>query len=237
MLSERCMAMKKIVCVEDDTSIRELIMYTLEMTGYSADGFARSREFWDFLNAGSTDSRFPDLILLDVMLPDEDGVSILRRLKEQENTRDIPVIMLTAKNSEFDKVNALDLGADDYVTKPFGMMELMSRVRAVLRRCSRQEPPSLQLQDIVMNDLRHEVRLHGETVNLTLKEYELLRYFLQNPNIVLTRNQLLERLWGYDYAGESRTLDVHIATLRQKLKEAGEQIETVRGVGYRMRKS
>jgi len=229
--------MKRIVCVEDDTSIRELIVYTLELTGYKANGFENGKEFQDFLNGHMADSERPDLILMDVMLPDKDGVSILRSLKEQETFRDIPVIMLTAKNSEFDKVNALDLGADDYVTKPFGMMELMSRVRAVLRRCSRQKPESLRLNDIILDDLNHEVWLQGETINLTLKEYELLRYFMQNPNIVLTRTQLLEKLWGYDFIGESRTLDVHIATLRQKLKQNGEQIETVRGVGYRIRKS
>lgn len=189
--------MKTIDCVEDDASIRELIIYTLEMTGYRARGFSCGQEFWRFLQKTDPDFAPADLILLDIMLPDEDGVSILRRLKAQESTMDIPVIMPTAKNSEFDKVTALDLGADDYVTKPFGMMELMSRVRAVMRRCDVNRKVSVyRFQDLEMNDSSHEVRLKDEPVNLTLKEYELLKCFLLNPDIVLTRTQLLDKLWG-----------------------------------------
>ena len=180
----------------------------------------------------------PELVLMDIMLPGEDGIELLKRLKASPKTRDIPVIMVTAKGAEYDKVKGLDLGADDYVTKPFGMMELISRIKAVLRRSQKS---SNELQDIIkvgdieIDTKKHEVTASGEIVNLTLKEYELLKRLMKNSNIVMTRDLLLEEIWGYDFDGETRTVDVHVRTLRQKLGKSGERIETVRGVGYRMR--
>ena len=227
--------MNTIFCIEDEDNIRELLIYTLEMTGFHAKGFAAGDSFWEYLSQNPTEK--PDLILLDVMLPGESGLSILQKIRERNPLKAVPVIMLTAKSGEIDKVSALDRGADDYITKPFGMMELVSRIRAVLRRCggSAVFHPLLTLDGLSMDDVRHEVTVSGRQVNLTLKEYELLKFLMNNPDIVLTRSQLQNQLWGYDYSGESRTLDVHIATLRQKLGEAGDRIETVRGVGYRMR--
>ena len=221
-----------IYCVEDDSSIRELVVYTLESTGFHARGFEDGKLFEEALA-----QEVPELVLLDIMLPGEDGMQILKKLKDSSRTKDIPVIMVTAKGAEYDKVMGLDAGADDYVTKPFGMMELVSRIKAVLRRSQKkenQEEHMLSYGEIQMNTGKHEVTVGGEVVQLTLKEYELLKRLMKNPNMVLTRDQLLEDIWGYDFDGETRTVDVHVRTLRQKLGNCGECIETVRGVGYRM---
>ena len=221
-----------IFCVEDDSNIRELVVYTLETTGFQARGFEEGKSFLEALALET-----PDLILMDIMLPGEDGISLLKRLKNSSKTRDIPVIMVTAKGAEYDKVKGLDLGADDYVTKPFGMMELVSRIKAVLRRSGAAKKKA---EDIIVsgnleiNTKKHEVRADGEVIGLTLKEYELLKRLMENPNIVMTRDSLLEEIWGYDFDGETRTVDVHVRTLRQKLGEAGNLVETVRGVGYRI---
>lgn len=221
-----------IFCVEDDGNIRELVVYTLESTGFQARGFEDGSSFLEALALET-----PELVLLDIMLPGEDGMELLRKLKASKKTKDIPVIMVTAKGAEYDKVKGLDAGADDYVTKPFGMMELISRIKAVLRRSAKGSVSSedtFEIGEIRLDLKKHEVTVHGEVVNLTLKEYELLKRLMKNSNIVLTRDQLLEDIWGYDFDGETRTVDVHVRTLRQKLGDAGEQIETVRGVGYRM---
>lgn len=221
-----------IYCVEDDSSIRELVVYTLESTGFHARGFEDGKMFEEALA-----QEVPELVLLDIMLPGEDGMQILKKLKSSSKTKDIPVIMVTAKGAEYDKVMGLDAGADDYVTKPFGMMELVSRIKAVLRRSQKKdgsEEKILSYGEIQMNTGKHEVTVGGEVVQLTLKEYELLKRLIKNPNMVLTRDQLLEDIWGYDFDGETRTVDVHVRTLRQKLGSCGECIETVRGVGYRM---
>lgn len=223
-----------IFCVEDDSNIRELVVYTLETTGFRARGFEDGKEFWETLALET-----PKLVLLDIMLPGEDGIEILKKLKSSPRTREIPVIMVTAKGAEYDKVKGLDLGADDYVTKPFGMMELVSRVKAVLRRsekASRDQKSILAAGDIEIDTQKHEVTAAGEVVNLTLKEYELLKRLMENQNVVMTRDRLLEDIWGYDFDGETRTVDVHVRTLRQKLGSCGDKIETVRGVGYRMSK-
>ncbi len=219
-----------IYCVEDDDNIRELVIYTLETTGLKAKGFAEGAEFMEALAFDT-----PELILLDIMLPGEDGLAILRKLKNSSKTKDIPVIMVTAKGTEYDKVIGLDSGADDYVTKPFGMMELVSRIKAVLRRSGQTaDKADLEVDGVKMNVKKHEVTVDGQAVTLTLKEYELLERLMRNRNIVLTRDQLLEDIWGYDFAGETRTVDVHVRTLRHKLGEKGAIIETVRGVGYRI---
>ena len=221
-----------IFCVEDDGNIRELVVYTLESTGFQARGFEDGSSFLEALALET-----PELVLLDIMLPGEDGMELLRKLKASKKTKDIPVIMVTAKGAEYDKVKGLDAGADDYVTKPFGMMELISRIKAVLRRSAKGSVSSedtFEIGEIRLDPKNHQVTVHGEVVNLTLKEYELLKRLMKNSNIVLTRDQLLEDIWGYDFDGETRTVDVHVRTLRQKLGDAGEQIETVRGVGYRM---
>ena len=221
-----------IFCVEDDGNIRELVVYTLESTGFQARGFEDGSSFLEALALET-----PELVLLDIMLPGEDGMELLRKLKASKKTKDIPVIMVTAKGAEYDKVKGLDAGADDYVTKPFGMMELISRIKAVLRRSAKGSVSSedtFEIGEIRLDPKKNEVTVHGEVVNLTLKEYELLKRLMKNSNIVLTRDQLLEDIWGYDFDGETRTVDVHVRTLRQKLGDAGEQIETVRGVGYRM---
>ncbi|MEG0590430.1 MAG: response regulator transcription factor [Lachnospiraceae bacterium] len=218
-----------IYCVEDDSNIRELVVYTLESTGMKACGFEDGKAFMEAL-AFET----PSLILLDIMLPGEDGLELLHKLKSSAKTKEIPVIMVTAKGGEYDKVIGLDGGADDYVTKPFGMMELVSRVKAVLRRTEKTKDPIVQVGDLKLDIKKHEVTVHHTPVLLTLKEFELLEQFVRNQNIVLTRDRLLEKIWGYDFDGETRTVDVHVRTLRQKLGSAGEMIETVRGVGYRM---
>ena len=219
-----------IYCVEDEKNIRELLIYTLETTGFSARGMANSKELKDALK-----EELPDLILLDIMLPGEDGYSILERLKASSETQNIPVIMVTAKEAEYDKVRGLEAGADDYITKPFGMMEFVARVKAVLRRCSRQEEDKeLKCDDLRLSVGRHKVYWKEEKVELTRKEFELLQYSMENKGLVMTRNQILCHVWGYDFDGETRTVDVHVRTLRQKLGEAGNLIETVRGVGYRI---
>ena len=219
-----------IYCVEDDDNIRELVIYTLETTGLKAQGFAEGGSFMEALAFDT-----PELILLDIMLPGEDGLSLLRKLKSSSKTKDIPVIMVTAKGAEYDKVIGLDSGADDYVTKPFGMMELVSRVKAVMRRTGRApDKDDMSVGGVCVNVKKHEVTVDGKAVTLTLKEFELLERLMRNQNLVLTRDQLLADIWGYDFDGETRTVDVHVRTLRQKLGEKGEIIETVRGVGYRV---
>ncbi len=219
-----------IWCVEDDPSIREIEVYALNSTGLEARGFADGREFWKAL-----EEETPELVLLDVMLPGEDGVAILKRLRDQERWQEIPVIMATAKGTEFDKVQSLDLGADDYITKPFGMMEMVSRVKAVLRRSQpKQALSSLKLKGLTLDESQHTVTIDGERVVLTYKEYELLRLFLSHPGMAFSREQLLQTVWNTDYAVETRTVDMHIRTLRQKLGQYGRYIETIRGVGYRL---
>ena len=218
-----------IYCVEDDSNIRELVIYTLESTGLKAKGFSNGAVFFQALG-----EEMPELILLDIMLPGEDGLKILKRLKSENKTRDIPVIMVTAKGAEFDKVVGLDAGADDYITKPFGMMELVSRIKAVLRRTHKSEEINkFNIGEVSLDVLKHEVRVAGKLVNLTLKEFDVLEKLMHNQGIVLTREQLLGEIWGYNFDGETRTVDVHIRTLRQKLGEKGDIIETIRGVGYR----
>lgn len=217
-----------IFCVEDDSSIRELVVYTLRNTGFEAEGFTEGTEMFLALS-----NPMPELILLDIMLPGMDGIEILKRLKSNKTTKDIPVIMLTAKGTEYDKVIGLDNGADDYVTKPFGMMELISRVKAVLRRVQPKEhSDQLSCGDVVLNVEKHLVTAAGVQILLTLKEFEVLRFLMENKGLVLSRDILLERIWGYDFDGETRTVDVHVRTLRQKLGESGQIIETIRGVGY-----
>ena len=217
-----------IWCVEDDPGIREIEVYALNSTGLDSRGFENGTQLWQALE-GET----PGLILLDVMLPGEDGVTILQRLRADERYRDIPVIMATAKGTEFDKVQSLDLGADDYITKPFGMMEMVSRVKAVLRRTQpRQSAALLKLGGLTLDENQHTVAIDGQRVVLTFKEYELLRLFLSHPGMAFSRDQLLQTVWNTDYAVETRTVDMHIRTLRQKLGAYGSCIETIRGVGY-----
>lgn len=217
-----------IFCVEDDSSIRELLVYTLRNTGFEAEGFIEGNELFLALS-----NQTPELILLDIMLPGMDGIEILKRLKSSKATKDVPVIILTAKGTEYDKVIGLDNGADDYVTKPFGMMELISRVKAVLRRVkSKEETGQLSCGEVVLNVEKHSVIAAEKQILLTLKEFEVLRLLMENRGVVLSRNILLERIWGYDFDGETRTVDVHVRTLRQKLGESGHIIETIRGVGY-----
>lgn len=219
-----------IFCVEDDKNIRDLVVYTINTTGMHAYGLEDGKALFKALA-----SETPELILLDIMLPGEDGLSILRKLKSSSKTKNIPVIMVTAKGSEYDKVVGLDEGADDYVAKPFGMMELVSRIKAVLRRTQREQGvEEIVVDNLKINLKRHEVTVDGQPVTLTLKEFELLRKLMKNKNIVLTRDQLLGEIWGYDFDGETRTVDVHVRTLRQKLGSAGELVQTVRGVGYRL---
>lgn len=219
-----------IYCVEDDGNIRELVVYTLNTTGMEACGFEDGKSFMEAL-AFET----PELILLDIMLPGEDGLSLLKKLKSSQKTKEIPVIMVTAKGAEYDKVIGLDGGADDYVTKPFGMMELVSRIKAVLRRTKKEKGDGqYSIGNLSIDLKKHLVFVDGKQVTLTLKEFELLGRLVQNTNIVLTRDRLLEDIWGYDFDGETRTVDVHVRTLRQKLGSAGDMIQTVRGVGYRL---
>lgn len=220
-----------IYCVEDDTGIRELMIYTLKASGFEARGFAEASEFWQALS-----EKLPELILLDIMLPGEDGISILKRLKADARTADIPVIMATAKGNEYDKVIGLDLGADDYLAKPFGMMEMASRVRAVLRRSGRaaEKQQLIRVGGLEMNLGEHIVTADGIRVQLTLKEFELLRTFMTSPGRAFTREQLLSSVWSEDFLGETRTVDVHVGTLRQKLGACGKYIRTVRGVGYKL---
>ena len=219
-----------IWCVEDDASIREIEVYTLNSTGFQARGFADGASF-----RAALETETPELVLLDVMLPGEDGVSLLRYLRQTPQTRDVPVIMATAKGMEYDKIQSLDMGADDYLVKPFGMMEMVSRVKAVLRRCgARSVPQQRRLGGLVLDEESRTVTADGENITLTYKEFELLRLFLSHPGTAFSRDQLMADVWGIDYCGETRTVDMHIRTLRQKLGIYGEKIETVRGVGYRM---
>lgn len=219
-----------IFCVEDDASIRDIEIYTLQSTGFEAQGFASGEELFEALR-----TKLPELLLLDVMLSGDDGVTILRKLRANPVTKSLPVIMATAKGTEYDKIMSLDLGADDYLVKPFGMMEMVSRVRAVLRRVSpKQEMQILRAGEIEMNLNEHTVTAEGERIALTLKEFDVLRLFMAHPGMVFTRDRLLSDVWGTDYDGETRTVDVHIRTLRQKLGVCGEHVKTVRGIGYRM---
>ena len=219
-----------IFCVEDDNSIRDLMIYTLNSAGFEAKGFAEGESFFEALQ-----DQKPDLIMLDVMLPGDDGITILKRLKAQSNTAHVPVIMATAKGTEFDKVIGLDTGADDYLTKPFGMMEMIARIKAVLRRSMPKEELNVLLAGkLELNLNEHTVTVSGKRVQLTLKEFEMLRLFMEHIGRVYTRDQLLSKIWGADYIGETRTVDVHIGTLRTKLEDCGDYIQTVRGVGYRM---
>ncbi len=223
-----------IYCVEDEQNICELEVYTLQSVGMEAKGCASGRELFAEL-----EKKLPQLIVLDIMLPDEDGVSILRRLRADTRYAAIPVIMATAKGSEFDKVKGLNSGADDYITKPFGMLEMVARIKAVLRRCAvpgqTLSPEGvIRAGSLEVNPLEHKVSVDGREVVLTLKEYELLKKFLLYPGIVFSRDKLLNDIWGYEFSGETRTVDVHIRTLRQKLGSAGDLVETIRGVGYRM---
>jgi len=224
--------MEMIFCVEDDIGIRELMLYTLRASGYEAEGFEDAESFWAAMNEA-----VPDLVMLDVMLPDEDGISILKKIRDDAATSQIPVIMASAKGTEYDKVLGLDLGADDYLAKPFGMMEMVSHVRAVLRRSGKPDGAAgeiLRYADIEMNEKNHTVRAAGNDTELTYKEYELLKKFLKNPGRVFSRDALLSSVWGSDYAGETRTVDVHVGSLRSKLGSAGSAIKTVRGVGYKL---
>lgn len=224
-----------IYFVEDDLNIRDLVVYTLNSTGFTARGFTNYQEFREAL-----EELLPEMILLDIMLPGVDGIQILRRIRANPKTKSIPVIMVTAKGAEFDKVKSLDLGADDYITKPFGMMELVSRVRAVLRRVARptdlidEDEEILTIGTIELNLPRHTLTVAGKKVQLTLKEYELLEELMSQPGILFSRDRLLDSIWGYSFHGETRTVDVHIRTLRKKLGPAAKHIETVRGVGYKI---
>ncbi len=221
-----------IFCVEDDAGIRDLMIYTLNASGFQAAGFGSAKEFYE-----AAADTVPELVMLDIMLPGEDGISVLKRLKADPRTADVPVILATAKGNEYDKVIGLDLGADDYLAKPFGMMEMASRVRAVLRRSGRaagKKDRLVCIGGLEMNLGEHTVTADGRRVQLTLKEYELLHTFMTNPGRAFTREQLLSSVWCEDFMGETRTVDVHVGTLRQKLGKCGAYIRTVRGVGYRM---
>ena len=219
-----------IWCIEDDASIRDIEIYTLLSTGFEAKGFENGKVSFEALK-----DEQPDLILLDVMMPEMDGIEFLKKVKSSSVFCDIPIIMATAKGSEYDKVKSLDMGADDYLVKPFGMMEMVSRIKAVLRRCKpKQKDNLLEMGDLVLNQEERTLLINEEKVALTYKEFELLQLFLSHPGKVYTRDVLYNEIWGSDYIGESRTVDMHIRTLRQKLGNYGEMIETVRNVGYRM---
>ncbi len=218
-----------IYCVEDDNTIREMEVYTLEQTGFTARGFSDGKVLFEALK-----DELPELIVLDIMLPGEDGIEILKELRENSRYKDIPVIMATAKGTEMDKITGLNLGADDYLVKPFGVMEMVARVGAVLRRTKKSDENCITVGSIVLNDAEHTVTVNGENVELTHKEFDMLRLFIKNKNIVFSREKLMNEVWGSDYMGESRTVDAHIKTLRQKLGVAGGQIKTVIGVGYRL---
>ncbi len=219
-----------IYILEDDKNIREIESYSLKNSGYSVEEFEYAKPFWNKVS-----ERKPDLVLLDIMLPDSDGVEVLKKLRRNPETKKVPVVMVTAKSSEIDKVKGLDNGADDYITKPFGVMELISRVKAVLRRVNQMEEEKLmRLHEIFMDNEKRMVYVSDVPCELTYKEFELLKLFLQNAGIVMARESIMERVWGVDFEGESRTLDMHIKTLRQKLGVAGKYIKTVRNVGYRI---
>ncbi|MDO5123055.1 MAG: response regulator transcription factor [Eubacteriales bacterium] len=220
-----------IYFVEDDENIRELVVYTLGSVGMEATGFPTPEAFWTAM-----DEALPTLVLLDIMLPGEDGLSILKKLRDNKATKKLPVIILTAKAAEYDKVKGFDLGADDYVPKPFGMMELVARIKAVLRRSDDKSSAEdkYEIGPLTVSPEKHKVKVNGEKVTLTYKEFEMLCYLLENRDMVLSRDQILNHVWGYSFDGESRTVDVHIRTLRQKLGEAGYLITTIRGVGYKL---
>ena len=221
--------MYKIFVVEDDENIRGIVLYALQAAGFEAVGYEAGEELLVALN-----TQLPSLILLDIMLPKNDGLTVLKQLRSTQKTKSIPVIMLTAKNSEFDKVKGLNMGADDYIPKPFGVMELIARVNAVLRRGGAEKTKALNVSGILLDHSKREVRTGAEPITLTFKEYELLYYLMNNAGIVLSRDKILETVWGYDFEGESRTVDMHIKTLRKKLGEYGECIKTVRNVGYKI---
>lgn len=224
--------MPLLYCIEDDESIRELIIYALKNSGFEAIGFEDGESFFKTLKNPQ-----PSLILLDIMLPGDDGYTVLEKLKSNIKTYEIPVIMLTSKTNEFDKVKALDMGADDYIEKPFGVMELISRIKAVLRRSTKlidSSSSSLCIGEICIDNDKHMVTVLGKEVNLTYKEFELLYYLMKNRDIVLSREKIMNEVWGFDFEGESRTVDVHIRTLRLKLGDAGELIQTIRSVGYKI---
>ena len=222
--------MSVIYIGEDDKNISEIESYALKNSGYQVESFENARTFWS-----RCQDRRPELILLDVMLPDSDGIEVLKKIRRNPDIRRVPVIMVTAKSSEIDKVKGLDNGADDYITKPFGIMELISRVKALLRRMNQdEEEKQLTFQNIILDCEKRQVLLDGQLCELTYKEFELLKLFLQNAGIVMTRENIMEKVWGIDFEGESRTLDMHIKTLRQKLGDAGKHIKTVRNVGYRI---
>ena len=219
-----------IYFLEDDNNIRNFVIYALNNTGLEAEGFETPEKFWEAMK-----NEMPDLLLLDIMLPGEDGISILKKIRNNGRTRKLPVIMLTAKGTEYDKVLGLDSGADDYVSKPFGTMELISRIKALLRRTGNDdEPAEYRRGSLYVCPSKHIVRVDDKDVTLTLKEFELLCFLFKNNGMVLTRDELLSHIWGYEFDGESRTVDVHIRTLRSKLGDAGKYIETVRGIGYKM---
>ena len=218
-----------IYLVEDDDNIRELVVYTLNSTGLKAKGFSNPKDFWKAL-----EENIPAMVLLDIMLPDEDCLEILKKLRADKKTKKMPVMMLTAKSSEYDKVVGFELGADDYLAKPFGMMELIARVKALRRRTLTSGEDEYKVGELYVCPSKHIVKVCGEDVVLTLKEFEMLCYLLENRGIVLTRDKILNEIWGYSFDGESRTVDVHIRTLRQKLGEAGNVVETVRGIGYKV---
>ena len=219
-----------IWCVDDDNTIRDIEVYTLTQTGFEAKGFS---DGISMLEALKTEK--PELIVLDIMMPGMDGVEVLKEIRNRTDTRKIPVIMATAKGTEMDKIQGLDTGADDYLVKPFGVMEMVSRIKAVLRRCTPEEVTDvISIAEITLNDKEHTVSVNGENVALTFKEFEILKMFMSNPGVAFSREKFLSEVWGIDYLGESRTVDMHIKTLRQKLGESGKRIETVIGVGYRM---
>ena len=221
--------MAKVFIVEDDENIREIVIYALSSAGFDAAGFETGGEFFFAL-----ETELPSLVLLDIMLPEDDGLTILKRLRNASKTEKLPVIMLTAKNNEYDKIKGLDMGADDYISKPFGVMELISRINAVLRRSGVGSSERMEISGLTLEHARREVRAGGELIKLTYKEYELLYYLMLNAGLVLSREKIMQSVWGYDFEGESRTVDMHIKTLRQKLGPPGSLIKTVRNVGYRL---
>jgi len=222
------MSLSRIFVVEDDENIREIVIYALQSAGFEAFGYETGEELLSALDAG-----LPSLIILDIMLPEDDGLTILKRLRNTTKTKQLPVIMLTAKNSEYDKVKGLDMGADDYISKPFGVMELIARVNAVLRRGGVEESERIEISGLSLDYARRDIRADGESIKLTFKEFELLYCLMLNAGLVLSRDKIIEAVWGYDFAGESRTVDMHIKTLRQKLGQSGKLIKTIRNVGYK----